>query len=87
MRLLFCSSMDFFPPFSSRKRSNSNSIGLIKVSCLNLHLIVRDKPENTFVTVVPGPSSPSKGGIDSYLRAIIDVAVIGWNRGIHFSST
>ncbi|KAF7325266.1 hypothetical protein MSAN_02516500 [Mycena sanguinolenta] len=87
MRLLFSISMDFFPPFGSRKRSNSNSIGLIKVSCLNLRLIVRDKPENVFVVVVPGPSSPSKGEINPYLRPIIDVAVVGWNRGIHFSST
>ncbi|KAJ6473000.1 hypothetical protein C8R45DRAFT_835672, partial [Mycena sanguinolenta] len=54
---------------------------------LSLHVTVCDKPENVYVSILPGPSSPHKHELNPYLRPIIDVAVVGWNLGIHFSST
>ncbi|KAF7333828.1 Glycoside hydrolase family 92 protein [Mycena venus] len=87
MRLVFAISMDFFPPFGSRKRSNSNSIGLIYIYCLNLKLSVRHNPENVHVSIIPGLSTPHKEQINPYLRPTIDAALLGWNRGIHLSTT
>jgi hypothetical protein len=86
MRLAFSLSFDNFPPFGSRKRSNNSSIGVLKATCLNLPEAVRDKPENIAVAIIPG-QAPKGEHINPYLRPWIDVGVLGWTRGIHFSST
>ncbi|KAJ7448367.1 hypothetical protein FB451DRAFT_1053829, partial [Mycena latifolia] len=87
MRLLFGFSLDFFPPHGSRKHSSSASIGVISAYCLNLTLAIRHKPENVYVTIITGPKAPHQEHLNPYLRPMVDVGVIGWERGIHLSKT
>ncbi|KAJ7493938.1 hypothetical protein FB451DRAFT_1388071 [Mycena latifolia] len=87
MRLLFGFSLDFFPPHGSHKRSSSASIGVLSVYCLNLPLSIRHAPENEYTSIITGPKAPHKEHLNPYLRPMVDIGVIGWERGIHLSST
>ncbi|KAJ7049884.1 hypothetical protein C8F01DRAFT_1348909 [Mycena amicta] len=46
MRLAFCLSLDFFKPRGNRLRANGDSIGVMTLSCLNLPVTLRYKPEH-----------------------------------------
>lgn len=87
MRLLFGFSLDFFPPHGSRKRSSSASIGVLSVYCLNLPLSTRQAPPNVYLSVITGPKAPHKEHLNPYLRPVVDIGVIGWERGIRLSKT
>ncbi|KAJ7099240.1 hypothetical protein B0H15DRAFT_771078, partial [Mycena belliarum] len=81
MRLLFGFSLDFFPPHGSRKRSSSASIGVLSVYCLNLPLTIRHAPQNIYISVITGPKAPHQEHLNPYLRPMVDIGVIGWERG------
>ncbi|KAJ7749123.1 hypothetical protein B0H16DRAFT_1725162 [Mycena metata] len=79
--------VDFYPPTGSTIHSSSASIGVIKLTCLNLPIDEANAPENTYVAVLPGISAPKGADLNPYFKPIIDVAVQGWKRGIHLSQT
>ncbi|KAJ6552405.1 hypothetical protein DFH09DRAFT_838209, partial [Mycena vulgaris] len=68
-------------------RSSSASIGVLSVYCLNLTLSDHHKPENLYVSIITGPKAPHKEHLNLYLRPVVDIGVIGWEHGIHFSKT
>ncbi|KAJ7110437.1 hypothetical protein C8R44DRAFT_633882 [Mycena epipterygia] len=87
MKLVFGFSLDFFPPHGSRKRSGSNSIGLLAIYCLNFRLPVRYLPEHMHISIITGKMEPHLERINPYLRPTVDVGVIAWERGIRLSKT
>ncbi|KAJ7080140.1 hypothetical protein C8R44DRAFT_895523 [Mycena epipterygia] len=87
LKLVFGFSLDFFPPFGSRNRSGSNSIGLLAIYCLNFQLPVRYVPEHMHISIITGKAEPLLELINPYLRPTVDVSVIAWERGIRLSRT
>lgn len=85
--IVLSASVDYYPPRGSTIHSSSASIGVMKVSCENLPVHERNEPENVHVSILPGPQAPKGEHINPYLRPVIDIAVAGWERGIHLSRT
>ncbi|KAJ7250938.1 hypothetical protein C8J57DRAFT_991840, partial [Mycena rebaudengoi] len=83
----FIISLDFFPPYGSRRRSASASIGVLSIACLMLPPSLRYRPENMLIHIIPGEVVPHQEEINGYMRPIIDEAVLGWERGFHLSTT
>ncbi|KAF8185885.1 hypothetical protein K438DRAFT_1973726 [Mycena galopus ATCC 62051] len=83
--IVLSASVDYYPPRGSTIHSSSASIGVMKVSCENLPVHERNEPENVYVAILPGPKAPKGEHINPYLRPVIDIAVAGWERGIHIS--
>src|ERR1700761_4074607 len=87
MKLVFGFSLDFFPHNGSRKRSGTNSVGLLAIYCLNFPVRVRYLPENMHISIITGKKEPEHERINPYLRPTVDVGVIAWERGIRLSRT
>ena len=87
MRLALEVLIDFFNPHGTSKRGNHDSIGIISVAVLNIDEDIRYKPENLWVSLIPGAKEPTVDGINHYTRPLVDECVVGWERGIHISST
>jgi hypothetical protein len=56
--LAFSIGMDFYPPRGSGIHSLSVSVGVLKLSCVNLPIDERNAAENVYVSVLPGPRLP-----------------------------
>ncbi|KAJ7351645.1 hypothetical protein DFH08DRAFT_957942 [Mycena albidolilacea] len=87
MCMLFGWSFDSFPPHGSRKRSSSASIGVLYIYPITLSLVIRHKPEHVYVNIITGPNAPHKEHLNPYFRPTVDIALTGWERGIHLSKT
>jgi len=88
VRLAFAMHVDFFNPNGVRVGANSDSIGVISLTNLNLPACVRYQPENVFlVGVIPGPRKPVETEINHFTCPIINEFQIGWERGFHISKT
>jgi hypothetical protein len=87
VRLAFALQTDFFNPNGTRKRGNHDSVGIVSVALLNLPAEIRYKPENMYLSIIPGPREPDKEEFYHFLRPIIDEFVVGWDRGFHISRT
>ncbi|KAJ7064178.1 hypothetical protein C8F01DRAFT_1275430 [Mycena amicta] len=85
--IAFSIGVDYFPPRGSGIHSSSASIGVLKLSCLNLPISLRNAPENVYASILPGPSAPNGAFLNPYLKPVIDVAVAGWERGVWLSRT
>lgn len=84
-RYLFAVSVDWFNPLGNKQAGKKVSIGAITVSCLNLPIEVRNKPENMFLAgIISG--EPSKSQINPYLRPLVDDFLELWN-GTFFTRT
>ncbi|TFK45437.1 hypothetical protein OE88DRAFT_1639914, partial [Heliocybe sulcata] len=67
-------------------RGPKKSSSIISMCCLNLDVELMSKPENVYlVGVIPGPKEPSTTELNNFVRFFIDVFVISWHRGHHFS--
>jgi len=86
-RYLFALNVDFFHSEGQTPRSATVSSGLMSVACLNLPLDIRYKPENMYVTVIPGPNHPNKTQLNHYARPLIDDMEVSWKRGVQYSRT
>ncbi|KAF7293502.1 hypothetical protein MIND_01128200 [Mycena indigotica] len=85
--IAFSISVDYFPPRGASIHSSSASIGVLKLSCLNLPIHLRNAPENVYASILPGPTSPKGASLNPYLKPVIDVALAGWDRGIWLTKT
>src|SRR3954451_2183423 len=58
------------------------------MTCLNLPLNIRYKPENMYLAgIIPGPSEPHLTDLNHYLRPLIHDLKVSWERGYTFSRT
>lgn len=88
VRLALALQMDFLNPNGIRKRGNHDSISMISMANLNLPEHLRYQPEHIFLAgVIPGPKEPNVDEIPNFIRPLIDICLIGWERGIHISRT
>ncbi|KAJ7080261.1 hypothetical protein C8R44DRAFT_653822 [Mycena epipterygia] len=87
MRLAFEVQLDFFNPNGTRKRGNHDSIGILSAALMNLDDDIRYKPDALYVSIIPGMNEPDVEEIPHYVRPLIDVFAVGWERGLHFSPT
>ncbi|SJL17814.1 uncharacterized protein ARMOST_21376 [Armillaria ostoyae] len=88
VRLAFALQVDFFNPNGTRKRGNHDSIGLISMANLNLPEEIRYHPEHIFLAgIIPGPDEPDVDTISNFIRPLIDICKIAWERGIRVSRT
>jgi hypothetical protein len=86
-RCLFSLNVDFFHPEGMRIRGASASCGIISLACLNLHLDIRYKPENMYISIINGPREPHLTDLNHYIRPLIDDMVSAWYRGLRLSQT
>jgi hypothetical protein len=86
-RLVFSLNVDWFNVFRSTMRGDSTSTGVIILACLNLPSHLRYRPENMFVSIIPGPQVPRDSQINHFLRPIVDSFEQLWYNGIRLSST
>ena len=69
---------DWFQPY----RHSEYSIGVLYLVILNLPRSVRFKPANIIIVgIIPGPSEPKKGMLNSYLRPLVKELNALWTDG------
>lgn len=71
-QLLYALNVDYFSTTGQTIRGTSVSCGIISAACLNLPLDICYKPENMYVTVIPGPYEPSKTKLNHYMWPIVN---------------
>ena len=87
-RYAFTLNVDYFNPEGRRIGGAKRSCGIISMSCLNLPLDIRYKPENMYIAgIIPGPSEPHLTALNHYLRPLVDDLIASWERGILISAT
>jgi Transposase family tnp2 len=86
-RYAFSLNVDFFALEGMRIRGATASAGIISLACLNLPLDVRYKPENMYLSVIPGPKEPHLTEVNHYIRPLMDDMVDSWDKGVLFSRT
>lgn len=84
-RYVFSLNMDFFNVEGMRIRGASTSCGIIAMSCLNLPIELRYKPENMYLAgIIPGPHEPRGTQLNHYLEPLIEDLHSAYTRGIKF---
>jgi len=69
---------DWFKPYDH----SSYSVGVFYLVILNLPRAIRFKPENVPIAgIIPGPSEPNYGEINSYLRPLVKELNSLWTEG------
>ena len=68
----FSLNVDFFALEGMRIRGATTSAGIISLACLNLPLDVRYKPENMYLSIIPGPKEPHLTEVNHYIRPLMD---------------
>ena len=86
-RYVFALNVDFFDAEGLTQRGARTSCGIISCACLNLPLDIRYKPENMYLSIIPGPREPKLTELNHYIRPLVNDFVISWERGVHFSKT
>ncbi|KAJ8514537.1 hypothetical protein ONZ45_g7942 [Pleurotus djamor] len=87
-RYVFSLGADFFNPLTNKIAGKKISCGCLVLSCLNLPIELRYKPENMFlIAVVPGPQEPSLDNINPYMAPIVDVFLKYWDPGVYYLQT
>lgn len=85
-RYLFSLGFDSFNPLGNKMAGKKISIGMMSLVCLNLPIELRYKPENMFVTIIPGPKEPPLDTINPYVRPLVDAFLEFWT-GVYFTRT
>lgn len=86
-RFIFSLNVDYFNVEGMRIHGASTSCGIISMACLNLPPDLRYKPENMYLTIIPGPREPHLTEVNHYLKPLVDDLVVSWKRGVRFSKT
>jgi hypothetical protein len=86
-RYLFSLGYDSFNPLTNKAGGKIVSTGVIALTCVNLPIELRHKPENMFLaSIPPGPNEPPLDKINPYLRPIVDCLLEFWD-GVRFTQT
>jgi hypothetical protein len=86
-RFAFVLNVDFFHPEGMSVRGAKTSVGIISMVCLNLPLEIRYKPQNMYLSIIPGPKEPHLTEMNHYLHPLIDDMEAAWIRGTQFTCT
>jgi hypothetical protein len=86
-RYLFALNIDFFNVEGLRTRGSATSCGIISLACLNLPPEIRYKPENMYLSLIPGPTEPLLTELNHYIRPLVNDLVVAWDDGIYISCT
>jgi len=86
-RYLFSLGFDFFNPLRTLAAGKKISVGILAITCLNLPIELRNKPENMFLAAtIPGPQEVPSDAINYYVRPLVDIFLVLW-KGVYFSRT
>lgn len=78
---------DNFNPLTNKIAGKKLSTGVLLLSCLNLPIEMRQKPENIFLAgIIPGPKEPRLDALNPYVRPVVDSFLEFWT-GVHLSRT
>ena len=86
-RLVWSLSVDWFNPYLNKQAGKKVSTGSMVMSCLNLPPSLRNKPENLWLSVIPGPKEPETDQVNNFLRPLVDDLLPAWKEGTWFTRT
>lgn len=86
-RLVWSLSVDWFNPYQNKQAGKTVSTGSMVMSCLNLPPSLRHKPENLYLSIIPGPKEPATDQTNHFLRPLVDDLLPSWSNGTWYSRT
>ena len=86
-RLVWNLSIDWFNPFMNKQSGKTVSTGSMAMACLNLPPSMRHKPENMWLTIIPGPREPETDQVNHFLRPLVEDLRKSWTDGTWYTRT
>lgn len=86
-RLVWSLTVDWFNPYQNKQARKKASTGSMLMTCLNLPLSLRNRPENIYLSVIPGPREPETDQMNNFLRPLMNDLIPAWEQGTWFTRT
>ena len=80
-QLIWNLSIDWFNPFMNKESGKTASTRSIKMVCLNLPPSMCHKPENLWLSIIPGPQEPDTDQTNHFLHPLIKDLWKSWTAG------
>ena len=88
LRLVWSISIDGFNPLKNKIAGKTISTSSVAMVCLNLPPSLRYAPENIYLyAALPGPREPSTLEMNHLIRPLVDMLVVNYDKGVHYSRT
>lgn len=86
-RLVWNLSVDWFNPFMNKQSGKTASTGSMAMACLNLPPSMRHKPENLWLSIIPGPREPETDQTNHFLHPLVKDLRKSWTDGTWYTKT